>query len=142
MGRFAKGFYAPGQQADYATGVSNMRTNLASLRANCAPGHVKGARKERTLSKQPCFGTQQSLDDERLLERIAKGDSLAMRAMFARHSVRVHRFVLRLVHDEALAQDVVNDVFLDVWRNADQFKGETSQVSTWIMAIARFKAIS
>ncbi|HXW49385.1 MAG TPA: sigma-70 family RNA polymerase sigma factor, partial [Xanthobacteraceae bacterium] len=80
--------------------------------------------------------------DERLLERVAKGDSLAMRAMFARHNVRVHRFVLRLVRDEALAQDVVNDVFLDVWRNAGQFKGETSQVSTWIMAIARFKAIS
>jgi RNA polymerase sigma-70 factor, ECF subfamily len=125
-----------------------MRTNLASLRATRAPAHVKGARNERTvvlsntLSQQPCFGTQQSVDDERLLERVAKGDSLAMRAMFARHNVRVHRFVLRLVHDEALAQDVVNDVFVDVWRNADQFKGETSQVSTWILAIARFKAIS
>ena len=55
-----------------------MRTNLASLRAICAPGHVKGAGKERTvvladtLSKQPRFGTQQTFDDERLLERIAE----------------------------------------------------------------------
>ncbi len=84
--------------------------------------------------------TQQS-SDAILLDRIAEGDTLAMRIFFTRHNLRVHKFVLRLVDDESLAEDLASDVFVDVWRNADQFKGD-SQVSTWILAIARFKALS
>jgi RNA polymerase sigma-70 factor (ECF subfamily) len=68
-------------------------------------------------------------------------DKLSMRTLFARHNVRVYRFVLRLVNDEALAEDLVNEVFVDVWKNADKFEGN-SQVSTWVLAIARFKALS
>jgi RNA polymerase sigma-70 factor (ECF subfamily) len=90
--------------------------------------------------KQPWIATQQSADPD-LLSRIADGDTLAMQALFARHNVRVYRFVLRFVSDEALAEDVVNEVFVEVWRNADRFEGN-SQVSTWILAIARFKALS
>jgi RNA polymerase sigma-70 factor (ECF subfamily) len=84
--------------------------------------------------------TRQSADTE-LLDRISRADKLAMQALFARYNVRVYRFVLRLVGDEALAEDLVNEVFVDVWKNADRFEGN-SQVSTWILAIARFKALS
>jgi RNA polymerase sigma factor (sigma-70 family) len=55
--------------------------------------------------------------------------------------VRVFRFVVRLVRDEATAEDVISEVFLDVWRQAGRFEGR-STVSTWLLAIARFKAIS
>ena len=77
--------------------------------------------------------------DEILIGRIAGGDRLAMQALYARHHVKVFRFVLRLVRNEASAQDLISEVFLDVWRQADRFEGR-SAVSTWIMAIARFKA--
>jgi RNA polymerase sigma-70 factor, ECF subfamily len=79
--------------------------------------------------------------DETLIERIAKADHLAMRTLFARHQTRVYRFVLRLVRNEATAEDVLSDVFLDVWRTASQFQAR-SAVSTWLLAIARFKALS
>jgi RNA polymerase sigma-70 factor (ECF subfamily) len=79
--------------------------------------------------------------DEVLIERIAQRDQLAMRTLFARHQTRVYRFVLRLVRNEATAEDVLSDVFLDVWRHASQFSGRAA-VSTWLLAIARFKAIS
>lgn len=79
--------------------------------------------------------------DEDLLRRIAAGDPLAMRVLFARHRLMVHRFVLRLVRDEAAAEDAVSDTFLDVWRQADDFQGR-SKVSTWLLSIARFKALS
>ena len=79
--------------------------------------------------------------DETLIARIAQGDRLAMQVLFARHHVRVYRFVLRLLRDEMAAQDVIGDVFLDVWRQASRFEGR-SAVSTWLMAIARFKALS
>jgi RNA polymerase sigma-70 factor (ECF subfamily) len=64
-----------------------------------------------------------------------------MQVLFARHHVRVYRFVLRLVHNEASAEDLISEVFLDVWRQADRFEGR-SAVSTWLLAIARFKALS
>jgi RNA polymerase sigma-70 factor (ECF subfamily) len=88
----------------------------------------------------PWTVTQQSADTD-LLDRIAVGDKLALQALFARHNVAVYRFVLRHVKDEALAEDLVNEVFVDVWKNAGKFEGN-SQVSTWILAIARFKALS
>lgn len=89
---------------------------------------------------QPWVATRQSSDQD-LLKRIDSGDKLAMQALFARHNVFVYRFVLRLVSDESLADDLVNETFIDVWRNAGRFEGN-SQVSTWILAIARFKAIT
>ncbi len=64
-----------------------------------------------------------------------------MQVLFARHHVRIFRFVLRLVRDEMAAEDVISEVFLDVWRQANKFEGR-SAVSTWLIAIARFKALS
>jgi RNA polymerase sigma-70 factor (ECF subfamily) len=83
----------------------------------------------------------QSTSDEELISRIAKGDRLAMQVLFARHHVRVFRFVVRFVRDDGLAEDLISEVFLDVWRQADRFEGR-SQVSTFLLAIARNKAIS
>lgn len=82
-----------------------------------------------------------SASDEVLIGRIAHGDRLAMQVLFARHQVRVYRFVLRLVGNQTAAEDLISDVFLDVWRQADRFEGR-SAVSTWLLAIARFKALS
>lgn len=79
--------------------------------------------------------------DETLVALIANGDKDAVRVLFARHNVRVFRFLLRIVGDEAAAEDLVNEVFVDVWRNAGRFEGR-SQVSTWILAIARYKALA
>ena len=83
----------------------------------------------------------QAPSDELLIGRIARGDRLAMQVLFARHHVRVYRFVLRLMRDEMAAEDVISEVFLDVWRQAGRFEGR-SAVSTWLIAIARFKALS
>ena len=83
----------------------------------------------------------QTTSDEVLIARIAGGDRLAMQVLFARHHVRVYRFVLRLVRNEATAEDLISDVFLDVWRQAGKFEGR-SAVSTWMLSIARFKALS
>jgi RNA polymerase sigma-70 factor (ECF subfamily) len=84
---------------------------------------------------------QTATSDEALISRIASGDKLAMQVLFARHHVRVFRFVLRLVRNEANAEDLISEVFLDVWRQAGKFEGRSS-VSTWMLSIARFKALS
>ena len=79
--------------------------------------------------------------DEALIERIADRDQLAMRTLFARYRVALYRWLLRLVSDTATAEDLLSEVFLDVWRHAAVFEGRSS-VSTWLLAIARNKAIS
>jgi RNA polymerase sigma-70 factor (ECF subfamily) len=79
--------------------------------------------------------------DEMLLQGIAGGDRTAMHTLYSRHNVRVYRFVLRMLRDTTLAEDLVSQVFLDVWRTAGQFEGR-SQVSTWLLSIARFKALT
>jgi RNA polymerase sigma-70 factor, ECF subfamily len=76
-----------------------------------------------------------------LISRIAAGDKLAMQALFARYRTSIYRWLLRFVSSEALAEDLLSEVFLDVWRQADRFEGRSS-VSTWLMSIARYKALS
>ena len=83
----------------------------------------------------------ESSSDETLIRRIAEGDQLAMRTLFARYRVALYRWLLRLVGDEALAEDLLSEVFLAVWRQAASFEGRSS-VSTWLLAIARNKALS
>jgi len=86
-------------------------------------------------------GSGQGTSDEALIGAIAAGDRRAMQALYARHNARIYRFVLHLTKDSSLAEDLVSEVFLDVWRAAESFKAK-SQVSTWMLAIARHKALS
>jgi RNA polymerase sigma-70 factor, ECF subfamily len=79
--------------------------------------------------------------DENLIKAIAAGDEGAMRTLYARHNVRVFRFISRLVTEPGTAEDLVSEVFIDVWTQAGRFEGR-SQVTTWILSIARFKALS
>jgi len=83
----------------------------------------------------------QDTSDEALIARIAGRDKLALQLLYSRHHVRIYRFALRFLNDEATAEDTVSEVFIDVWRQAERFEGR-SQVTTWLLAIARNKALS
>ncbi len=82
-----------------------------------------------------------SESDDGLIKRVAAGDRDAMRLLYHRHSAAVFRYLKRMVRDEALADDLISDVFLDVWQQAGRFEGRSS-VTTWLIGIARFKALS
>ncbi len=84
---------------------------------------------------------REDVSDEMLLEQIGKGDKAAMHIMFARYRATVLAFVRRIVRNPAIEDDLVSQVFLDVWRSAHRFEGR-AKVSTWLLSIARFKAIS
>jgi RNA polymerase sigma-70 factor (ECF subfamily) len=89
----------------------------------------------------PGGGATGTTADAALVAAIAMGDRDAMRILYNRHRTRVFRFAARLVGDIAIAEDVVSEAFIEVWRQATRFEGRSS-VSTWIMSIARFKALS
>jgi RNA polymerase sigma-70 factor (ECF subfamily) len=80
-------------------------------------------------------------DDTALLRRIAGRDKDAMRSLFLHYRLYVYRFLLRLLNNASLAEDLTSEVFLDVWRQSGQFEGR-STVATWILAIARNKALA
>jgi RNA polymerase sigma-70 factor, ECF subfamily len=84
--------------------------------------------------------TKQTLDTD-LIRRIAAGNKLAMQLLYMRHNLRLFRFALRFTRNKATAEDLVQEVFLDVWRKADEFNGR-SEVSTWLLAIVRNKALT
>ena len=79
--------------------------------------------------------------DEILVQQIAAGSKPAMQALSARHRTYVYRWLLRFVSNETLAEDLLSEVFLDVWHQAGQFEGRAA-VTTWLLSIARFKALS
>lgn len=79
--------------------------------------------------------------DQELVRRVANGDELALRTLFARHATRTFRYVLGLVRNEAVAEEVTNEAFLEVWRHAGNYR-RGSAFSTWLIAIARNKALS
>lgn len=79
--------------------------------------------------------------DRDLVARVARGDRAAVRLLFMRHHARVYRFAVRQTGSENMADDIANEVFLELWRQAPKFEGR-SEVSTWLLGIARFKALS
>jgi len=81
------------------------------------------------------------MSDEALVAAVARRDKRALQTLYGRHNLRVYRFVLRFLGDEAMAEDMVSEVFIDVWQQAGRFEGR-SKVSTWLLAIARNKALS
>jgi RNA polymerase sigma-70 factor, ECF subfamily len=82
-----------------------------------------------------------SVSDNDLMKRIASGDRAAVRLLFMRHHARVCRFAARQTGSENMADDIANEVFLEVWRKAGSFEFR-SEVSTWLLGIARFKVLS
>jgi RNA polymerase sigma-70 factor (ECF subfamily) len=80
-------------------------------------------------------------EDVDLLRRAALGEQAAAARLFERHQIRVFRFVTRLVLIEAVAEEVTNEVFLEVWRRAKTYENRSAPL-TWILAIAYNKAVS
>jgi RNA polymerase sigma-70 factor, ECF subfamily len=102
---------------------------------------MQAAIKLSSISGRPCQASAPKPADDVLIESIGKGDRRAMVSLFMRHNVRIHRFVMRLTGKTSIAEDVVSEVFLDIWRGAAEFSGK-SNVSTWLLGIARNKAMS
>jgi RNA polymerase sigma-70 factor (ECF subfamily) len=79
--------------------------------------------------------------DAALLDKITAGSRPAMQVLYARHQSRIYRFILRMIGNEAAAEDLTSEVFLSVWQQAGRFEAR-STVATWLLGIARYKALS
>lgn len=80
-------------------------------------------------------------EDAARIQRIARGDLEAFRALFARYYPRVYAFVRRRLHDPSQTEDIVAEVFFELWRSAGRYRGE-ARPSTFLCGIAHFKCLS
>ncbi len=82
----------------------------------------------------------QDSEDLALLELIAAEDRDALTELYARYHARLFKFVFRLTRSHSVAEELVNDIMLAVWRSAGRFRG-ASKPSTWIFGIAYRQAL-
>ena len=81
------------------------------------------------------------LSDEALLSLVASSDDQALAELYDRFGRVAYGLALRILRDEALAQDAVQDAFLAVWRSADRFLAERAKASTWILTLVHRRAV-
>ncbi|WP_210397350.1 sigma-70 family RNA polymerase sigma factor [Motiliproteus sediminis] len=75
------------------------------------------------------------------IHRIGQGDRVALGQLYRRYAPRIFRFVTRMIKDEAKAEELVNDVMMEIWKGAVQYERRSSP-STWILGMARFRTLN
>jgi len=83
-------------------------------------------------------GTDQ---DAQLLDRVRRGDQQAMGMLYDRYSKVVYSVALRVLRDSASAEDVLQDVFLGLWRRPETFVSARGSLGGWLAVVARNRAI-
>ncbi|MBF6590882.1 MAG: sigma-70 family RNA polymerase sigma factor [Ktedonobacterales bacterium] len=82
---------------------------------------------------------QPACDDRQTIQRIATGDRQALTELYARHRLMLFRYLLQLTPDHGLAEELLQDTFVAVWKSARDFEGRSSG-TTWLIGIARRQA--
>src|SRR5213078_4945487 len=81
------------------------------------------------------------LSDEAVLAMIARGDDQALAELYRRFGRLAYGLAFRILRDDALAQDAVQEAFLGVWRAAGRFTAERAKPSTWLLTVVHRRAV-
>jgi len=100
-------------------------------------GHDRVMDRPATIAKRSPGGGVIS----ELLHRVAKSDAESLRALYEQTSAKLYGICLRMLRDEAEAQDVLQEVYVTVWRRAGSFDEARASGITWLATIARNRAI-
>jgi RNA polymerase sigma-70 factor (ECF subfamily) len=92
-------------------------------------------------SDPPAMRASDPAVDRALLQQVALGNSTAMRTLYERCASRAWAVTLRILGSRADAEEVLQETFLEVWRRAREFDPGRGGVETWVMMIARTRAI-
>src|SRR5512143_131474 len=79
--------------------------------------------------------------DEALLQQIARAETQALGELYDRYGRLIYSLVVRVVGEGETAEEITQDVFLQVWRNAHSYQPERGRPVTWMVSIARNRAI-
>ena len=87
------------------------------------------------------LGYEPGAPDDGLLDRVRERDAAALEALYDRHHRVALSVALRLVRNQQVAEDVVQDAFLAVWRQAGTFAGQRGSVRNWLLSIVHHRAV-
>ena len=87
------------------------------------------------------MGQYESLGDDNLLTLIAHGDKDALECFYERYSTQVFSLARYMLKDEAIAEEIAQDVFLAVWQKASTFKANRGSPKGWLMSITHHRVI-
>ncbi|HVE62676.1 MAG TPA: sigma-70 family RNA polymerase sigma factor [Mycobacteriales bacterium] len=82
-----------------------------------------------------------ALEDSALVALVTEGDGAALESLYSRYGRPCFGLARRILTDEQLAQDVVQEVFLTVWRDASRFDASRGGFSSWLLAMTHHKAV-
>ncbi|HXR26742.1 MAG TPA: sigma-70 family RNA polymerase sigma factor [Candidatus Baltobacteraceae bacterium] len=94
--------------------------------------HVAGAAPPRELT---------SVTDEELMQRVAGADAGALDLLYERHRAMAYALAVRITGDAALSEEVLQEAFLGIWRNASRYAAARASARTWILSIVHHRAI-
>lgn len=77
----------------------------------------------------------------RLVARTAQGDQRSFKQLYEHTAPRLYAAASALLSDKHLAEDVVQEAYVQIWRRAADYHSERGQVSTWLLSILRYRAI-
>jgi len=92
-------------------------------------------------SKQSAVERPAAADDMKLVARIRAGDPQAMSELYDRYARVVYAVALRVLQEAGAAEDVLQDIFLQLWRNPDAFDASRGSLAAWLAVISRHRAI-
>lgn len=84
---------------------------------------------------------QAPVSDTELLHAIARGDERALGQLYDRYRLILFGLLIRILHSREEAEDVLQEVFLQVWKRAADFDEERGRAFTWLVTLARSRAI-
>lgn len=91
--------------------------------------------------ENPEMHRAEAADEMRLIARIRAGEQQAMSELYDRYSSVVYGIALRVLQDAAAAEDILQDIFLQLWRKPDAFDSSRGSLGAWLAVIARHRAI-
>jgi len=90
---------------------------------------------------RPASRSYNDFPDEALLALASRQDDAALAQLYDRYGRVAYGLALRIVRDQALAEDAVQEAFLTVWRTAGSFRPERAKPSTWILTLVHRRAV-
>jgi RNA polymerase sigma-70 factor (ECF subfamily) len=122
-----------------ALGAAGCRDYHVTLRPVCSGPRMVGSRDGELQGSDGSTPDQQQ--DLKLIRAVARRDRHAFETLYYRHSPRLGRYLMRLLRQQELVEEALNDVMLVVWQSAERFDPAVARLSTWLLGIAHNKAL-
>src|SRR5437764_604493 len=121
------------------------RKNMTTLALPTPVGYTSAPAikivKATPQAKQQTLATRQDPVDEELISAISQGAEWALETLYQRYHRYAYALAYRIVHESTSAEDIVQEVFLSVWRKAASYQKHHGSVLSWLQAIVHHRAI-